>query len=171
MDNLELVKTAREILKYKTFYIWGSFGSLITKEFLETKFRQYPVYYTQKKKQEALCQCHGNVFGFDCIGLIKGILWGWNGDISKTSGGAKYSSNKVPDITANMAISMCQNVSTDFSKIQIGSVVWLKGHIGIYVGNNEVIESTPAWKGGVQLTKLSQRNWLRHGKLPWVVYK
>ena len=33
------------------------------------------------------------VYGFDCVNLIKGVLWGWSGDASKTYGGAAYKSN------------------------------------------------------------------------------
>ena len=30
-----------------------------------------------------------DTFGFDCVCLIKGILWGWDGDKNATYGGAK----------------------------------------------------------------------------------
>ena len=99
----------------------------------------------------------------DCSGLIKGILWGYpeNG---------KYASNGVPDINANTIISKCINVSTDFSLIGKGEFVWMSGHCGVYIGNSQVIESSPKWENGVQITKLSQRNWKKHGKLPWIDY-
>lgn len=102
---------------------------------------------------------------WDCSGLIKGILWGYpfNG---------KYKSNYVPDVNANTIISKyCTNVSTNFNKIEIGEFVWLNNHCGIYIGNGEVIESTPIWENGVQVTKLNKRNWVKHGKLVWIDYK
>lgn len=99
----------------------------------------------------------------DCSGLIKGVLWGYPDN-------GKYASNGVPDINANTIISKCKNVSTDFSKIKKGEFVWMSGHCGIYIGNGQVIESSPAWENGVQITKLSQRKWKKHGFLPWIDY-
>jgi hypothetical protein len=76
-------------------------------------------------------------------------------------------------------IAKCSGVSTDFSdinKIAVGEVVWLPGHIGIYVGNGLVVECTPAWANCVQFTSLGKipgynsRKWTKHGKLPYVTY-
>ena len=47
----------------------------------------------------------------------------------------------------------------------------MKGHCGIYIGNGQVVESSPKWKNGVQITSLSARNWQKHGKLPYVEYE
>lgn len=99
----------------------------------------------------------------DCSGLIKGILWGYPGN-------GKYTSNGVLDYNADTMIKKCKNVSTDFSKITKGEFVWLQGHCGIYIGDNKVIESSPKWENGVQITKLSQRKWKKHGKLPYIDY-
>lgn len=99
----------------------------------------------------------------DCSGLIKGILWGYPDN-------GKYASNGVPDYNANTIITKCKNVSNDFSKIKKGEFVWLSGHCGIYIGANLVIESSPMWENGVQITRLSQRKWKKHGKLPWIDY-
>lgn len=99
----------------------------------------------------------------DCSGLIKGILWGYPDD-------GKYASNGVPDNNADTIITKCKNVSTNFNTISKGEFVWMSGHCGIYIGNGQVIESSPKWENGVQITKLSQRNWKKHGKLPWIDY-
>lgn len=99
----------------------------------------------------------------DCSGLIKGVLWGYPDN-------GKYASNGVLDINANTIISKCKDVSTDFSIISKGEFVWMSGHCGVYIGNGQVIESSPAWENGVQITKLLQRKWKKHGKLPWIDY-
>ena len=120
-----------------------------------------------------------DTFGFDCVNLIKGLLWGWSGDTGKTYGGAKYASNGVPDTNADGMIQLCKEVSTDFSKIEVGEAVWLKGHIGVYIGDGLAVESTPAWKNCVQVTAVHNigkksgykgRKWTKHGKLPFVSY-
>lgn len=119
------------------------------------------------------------VYGFDCVCLIKGVLWGWNGNASKTYGGAGYAVNGVPDIGADTMITKCSGVSTDFSKIVPGEAVWLSGHIGVYIGGGKVIECTPAFKNCVQVTAclnigaisgMNGRRWTKHGKLPYITY-
>jgi hypothetical protein len=104
------------------------------------------------------------------VGLVKGVLWGWNGDESKSYGGAVYASNGVPDISADAMIGRCKEVSSSMSGIAVGEFLWMKGHCGVYIGNGQVVESSPKWKNGVQITSLSARNWLKHGKLPYVEY-
>ena len=157
----------------KTVYAWGMFGSTITRERVNEKAKQYPYWYTQSKLNSIfypLCSANPPVWGFDCVGLIKGVLWGWDGNESKSYGGAVYASNGVPDISADAMIGRCKSVSSDFSSVAIGEFLWMKGHCGIYIGNGKVVESTPKWNNGVQITSLSARSWLKHGKLPYVEY-
>lgn len=102
----------------------------------------------------------------DCSGLIKGILWGYPKH-------GKYGSNGVPDVNAHsLMFQWCNGVSSDMSssKIQKGELLWLDGHCGVYLGNGNVVESSPKWENGIQITKLSQRKWLRHGKLLFIDY-
>lgn len=148
----------------KTVYMWGTFGQPVTQALISSKTRQYPVWYNQSK-QSQLKRLINTANAFDCVGLIKGILWGWT-----PTSAAKYCSSGVPDISADQMIKVCEDVSSSMKNISAGEVVWLPGHIGVYIGNGNVIESTPAWKDGVQITDLSARNWKAHGKLPWVEY-
>lgn len=127
---------------------------------------------------------NGTSWGWDCVCLIKGILWGWNNNKNiPRGGGANYGSNGVPDYGENKIITLCNNVSTDFSKIEAGEVVWMDGHIGTYIGNGEVIEATAGWNTWkvikTQLGKDGSRTyngqggsvkWQKHGFLPYVDY-
>lgn len=156
-----------------TVYAWGMFGSPITKTIVTGKARQYPSWYTDTRLKGVFTPLYGRnppAWGFDCIGLIKGVLWGWEGDTSKSYGGATYASNGVPDVSADTMISRCSDVSADFNNISIGEYLWMKGHCGIYIGDGLVVESSPKWRNGVQITDLKARKWLKHGKLPWVEY-
>lgn len=158
----------------KTVYAWGMFGSPITASVVNGKAMQYPAWYTNYRLNSIFAPLYGKnppVWGFDCVGLIKGVLWGWNGEKDKTYGGAVYASNGVPDISADAMIDRCSAVSSDFNKIAVGEYLWMKGHCGIYIGDGQVIESTPKWGNGVQITSLSSRNWTKHGKLPYVEYE
>ena len=119
------------------------------------------------------------VFGFDCVCLIKGILWGWRGDASKTYGGASYAVNGVPDIGADTMITKCKGVSTNFSNVEVGEALWCSGHIGVYIGGGLAVECSPAFENDVQITAVKNmgtksgynaRTWTKHGKLPYIEY-
>lgn len=178
MSLLMKVSSFVEILKsiatdHKTVYAWGMFGTLITATSVAGKAKQYSYWYTESKINSIFAPIYRTgslVWGFDCVGLIKGVLWGWNGDKSKTYGGAVYASNGVPDISADAMIDKCLNISSDLSKIGVGEFLWMKGHCGIYIGNGQVVESSPKWGNGVQITNVSARAWLKHGKLPYIIY-
>lgn len=164
----------------KSYYLWGTFGAPLTGELIVQKAKQYPAHYPDARRAKmAVCAAQGNYWAFDCIGLIKSILWGWNGDRGRAYGGATYAANGVPDLDANTAIERCSGVSTSFAGIVPGEVVWMRGHIGIYIGGGRVVEATAAWDSGVQvsacgnlgaITGLHTRTWVKHGKLPWVDY-
>ena len=157
----------------KTVYAWGMFGAPITKLNVHHKAKQYPSWYTEKKISTVFEPLYHNkppAWGFDCVGLVKGVLWGWNGETEKTYGGAIYASNGVSDISADAMIDRCLQVEDNFNSIAVGEYLWMKGHCGIYIGNGQVVESSPKWKNGVQITSLSARSWQKHGKLPYVIY-
>lgn len=121
---------------------------------------------------------------FDCICLIKAVLWGFNFNKNKPrGGGAVYTSNGVPDIGENSMINQCKNVSSDFTNIKKGEMLWMDGHAGVYVGDGNVIEATAGWdtwkviksqigKNGERTYngKGGSRNWEKHGFLPYVDY-
>jgi hypothetical protein len=149
------------------------FGSIITKSRVQEKAKQYPYWYTERKIASVFSPLYGSnppVWGFDCIGLIKAVLWGWDGDETKVYGGAIYAYNGIPDASADAMIGKCTDVSSNLNSISVGEFLWMKGHCGVYIGNSKVVESSPKWANGVQVTALTARNWLKHGKLPWVEY-
>ena len=179
--NRELIDALYNVVKnYKTVYMWGVFGSPVNESIIAGKTKQYPAWYTAARQAEFRKLIGQGYFGFDCVNLIKGLLWGWNGDASKPNGGAGYNTNGVPDINADQMINACRNVSVDFSKIEAGEAVWMKGHIGVYIGGGKVIECTPSWSNNVQITAVrnigsivgfNSRQWTSHGKLPYIVYE
>ena len=87
LNATEFAATLYEIAKTKkTVYAWGMFGSPITKSIVSGKAKQYPSWYTQSKLESVFSPLYGSnppVWGFDCIGLIKGVLWGWQGVTDK----------------------------------------------------------------------------------------
>lgn len=182
MNASELIKKLQGVVdNHATLYVMGCFGAPLTGANVSRYCSNHS--YNKAADRTAMIKAAANknppVFGFDCVCLIKGILWGWTGDASKTYGGAVYASNAVPDIGADSMIKVCKDVSTDFGKIVPGEAVWLSGHIGVYIGGGKVIECTPAFKNCVQVTAclnigsiagISGRKWTKHGKLPYITY-
>lgn len=179
MKDQVLIETLKKIAnEYKTLYVMGCFGAPLNDK-NKQRYCNNHQYNKSADRQAMIKAASSNTFGFDCVCLIKGVLWGWSGDTSKTYGGATYASNGVPDISADGMIQFCQNVSTDFSTIVPGEAVWLSGHIGIYIGGGLAVECTPKWKNCVQITAVANigavagyqaRKWTKHGKLPYVEY-
>lgn len=178
MNNKELVAKLVEIAKnYKTLYVMGCFGAPMTAA-NKTRYCNNHSYNKKAARQAMIKAASDDTFGFDCVNLIKGVLWGWNGDKTKTYGGAKYAVNGVPDVSADGMIAKCLNVSTDFTHLEVGEAVWMSGHIGIYIGDGLAVECTPSWKNCVQITACNctksgynRRNWTKHGKLPYITYE
>lgn len=114
-------------------------------------------------------------FIFDCVCFVKSLIDGFAADPNKPYGGATYG-KPCPD-AYNDVMSMlkkhCVDVSSDMSNIMPGEFLAYidYSHCGIYLGgpNKEVVECTPRWKNGVQITRLDQPErkslWGFHGKL------
>ncbi len=178
MTGAELAKKLRNIAeKRKTVYVQGCFGAPMKTAYIP----RYLNAYSYNKSREKIIRAVENkgYFGFDCVCLIKGILWGWNGDQTKAYGGATYASNGVPDIGTEGMIGKCSDVSKKFDCVEIGELLWKKGHVGVYIGEGLAVECTPAWENKVQITAVGnigsvqgykKRSWTSHGKLPYVTY-
>lgn len=179
MTNIEFVNKIKQIaIEFETLYVLGCFGAPLN----DKNKKRYSKNNSFNKKFDRAKKINcatSDTFGFDCSNLIKSVLWGWNGDVLKTYGGAKYASNGIPDINADTMITKCYEVSTDFSDIEVGEVVWIKGHIGVYIGDGFCVECVAKWKDGVQITAIknigtkagyNSRKWTKHGKLPYIKY-
>lgn len=163
---------------YNTLYVMGCFGAPMNDANKERYIKHCAHYNGLPERSQMIKSATANTFGFDCVCLIKGLLWGWCGDENHIYGGATYCSNDVPDIDEDYMINLCENVSTDFSKIEVGEAVWMQGHIGVYVGDGLAVECTPKWENKVQITACNctkagynRRDWVKHGKLPYVSYE
>lgn len=177
MKSSEFVKKLENIAKnYKTLYVMGCIGAPMTKA-NKTRYINHHEYNRKAERTAMINAATTNTFGFDCVCLIKSVLWGWNGSTNRTYGGAAYCSNGVPDVSADGMIQLCSGISTDFNNIEVGEAVWCEGHIGVYIGNGLAIECTPKWDNCVQITACNRsisgyhtRNWKKHGKLPYIEY-
>ena len=179
MTNIELVAKLRNVAdNHKTVYGLGMYGHLITDAIIDSKAKQLPNFYTAAKVKKLRSLVGKNYFGFDCLGLVEGIFWGWTGNVNDSKGGAVYGKNDVPDTNAAGIIKMCEGVSSIFADIKVGELLWMPGHVGVYIGNGQAIEATPQWDDDVQYSNVANlgndsghsRAWQKHGKLPWIEY-
>lgn len=173
----EFLEKMRLAANVKSLYIKGCFGAPMN-DTNKKRYTKNHEYNRRPARTAKILAAGPDVFGSDCCGIIKGCLWGFSADASKRYGGAEYKSNGVPDIGADDMIKACKDATTDFSHIEPGMLVWMSGHVGIYVGDGQVVESTPSYKDGCQITNLGNlgyktgnwRSWKKCGHLPWVEY-
>ena len=152
MKASEFVAKLKDVAQnYKTLYVMGCFGAPLTGGNVSRYCNNHA--YNKQAARTKMIKAAANqnppVFGFDCVCLIKGILWGWRGDASKTYGGASYAVNGVPDIGADTMITKCKGVSTNFSNVEVGEALWCSGHIGVYIGGGLAVECSPAFENDV----------------------
>lgn len=183
MKSTEFIEKLTDIAKnYKTLYVMGCFGAPLTGSNVTRYTTNHS--YNKQAARTAMIKAAANktppVYGFDCVCLIKGVLWGWCGNAAKTYGGASYACNGVPDIGADTMITKCTGVTTDFSGIVPGAAVWCSGHIGVYIGDGLAVECSPKWANNVQITAVANlgtkagynaRTWTKWGKLPYIKYE
>lgn len=144
-------------------YVWGTYGNVLTEPLLEYKVEQYPDGVGQ---YETFIRSHWmNGRTTDCVGLIKGYGW-----LDPDTLAIRYGTNGMPDIGAN---AMCHNatVSGPISTMPDtpGLAVWMDGHIGVYIGNGEVIEASSTKKGVIK-TQLAGRGWSMWLEIPYIGY-
>lgn len=175
----ELAQACRALAEnYRTVYVKGAFGWPMNKANQDRAIKAY-AYNAQEARAAKLRSATDDTFGVDCVCMLKALLWGWNGDKTKPYGGAVYQSNGVPDVNEAGMLERCRSVSTDFSRLEPGELLWLPGHMGIYIGDGLAVEATPIWKDGAQITAVHNlgkkagyhgRKWTKHGFLPWLRY-
>ena len=180
MKSSELVAKVVDIAKHsKTLYVMGCFGAPLTDTNKSRYIKNHP-YNMAAARTSMIMAATPDTFGFDCVNLTKGILWGWNGNKNAYHGGARYAGNAVPDVSADGMIAKCKDVSASgWDKLVPGEGLWMPGHWGMYIGDGLAVECTPIWDNGVQITCVgnigikggyNSRVWKKHGKLPWVDY-
>lgn len=155
--NLGLVESCKKYLGHPYWY--GTFGQIATETLLQQKSKQYPAHYGSSRMAKYRSQIGNQVF--DCIGLVKAYLWNENGKIT-------YNSNQ--DKSADTMLSICKEKGPINTMPEMpGILVFMPGHVGVYIGNGEVIEAR-GFSYGVVKTRLTGRGWKNWGKCPYLQY-
>lgn len=174
----DFIRMLKKAYNSKTLYVMGGWGFPLNSDNKKRTFIQ--PYNCKPERKVKINAASSDTFAFDCCGLPRSILWGWNGNTKARNGGAEYCANGVPELDAKeFMFEGCTEQSRDFSKIEPGEFLWLDGHCGVYLGDGLAIESTPKWKDGVQITAVANigkkkgyesRTWTYHGHLKYVDY-
>lgn len=144
-------------------YVWGTYGNVLTDSLFDYKLEQYPDGVGNYENFIEATWLGGRTT--DCVGLIKG--YGWLDPDTLTIG---YATNGMPDYGANQMYRSASVSGTIDTIPEIpGLAVWCDGHIGVYIGDGEVIEAMGT-KYGVVKTKLADRNWTHWLEIEYISY-
>lgn len=144
-------------------YVWGTYGNVLTESLFEYKLEQYPDGVGTYEDFIKTNWLGGRTT--DCVGLIKG--YGWLDPDTLT---IEYATNGMPDYGANQMYRSASVSGTIDTIPEIpGLAVWCNGHIGVYIGNGEVIEAMGT-RYGVVRTRLADRNWTHWLEIEYISY-
>lgn len=162
-NNLDIVKWAVHAQENRWGYVYGTYGDMLNETLLTSKLSQYPDEvgsYEEFIRQNWLGRRTA-----DCVGLIKGYSW-YDTEIARIQIGT----NGMPDISANTMFENASEKGTIDTIPEIpGLAVWHEGHIGIYIGNGEVIQAANT-NAGVIRTPIGQSGWSHWLKIPYISY-
>lgn len=162
-NNLDLVQWAIEAHSSGWGYVWGTYGHVLTRSYYEAKLAQYP-------------EGVGNYADFiqanwlgkrtaDCVGLVKGYCW-----FDPEAQSIGYAVNGMPDIATEQMIEWCDEKGSIDTMPEIpGLLLWMDGHVGIYIGDGYAIEAMGT-RYGVVKTQVAGRGWVKWGKIPCIEY-
>lgn len=117
----------------------------------------------------------------DCLNTIKALLNGYDVN-KKTIGYYQRDLSNTGDVTEATLLSMCTDISTDFSQIPKGALLYMRGHVGTFVSLTKrngkeynVIECTKSFGGGIVYswvdadgTRRSHKGGVKNGK--WIQF-
>lgn len=164
-NNLDLVKWCENAYKNGWGYVYGGYGQVCTKQYLDQQASLFPSNNEAGGEMREVGEKWLGKRVCDCIGLIKSYAW-YNADSGKIVAG----SNGFTDCGANSIwSSVTESGPISNMSDTPGLAVWMDGHIGVYIGNGEVIEAQGTAYGVVK-TQLKGRGWTRWLKIPNIKY-
>ena len=139
-------------------YWMGTYGNTASEALYKAKKAQLPQYYTATDFSK---QYGKRVH--DCVGMIKGYRWS-----DTPTSTPKYVASQ--DVAVSGLYAQCSKKGSISSMPDVpGTCVFMDGHVGVYIGNGQVIEARGHAYGVVQ-TRLANRGWTRWGQPSWLTY-
>lgn len=171
--NEGLVAHVQKALKLKTKYMWGGILRPITDKYIDMLSGIYGASQYSASRIKMLKNLPDGYFGVDCVGLVKSYYW--SGKADGGTGSPNYGKAGYPDVNANAMFAAAKVKGPIKTIPEIpGLVVYSKSHphVGVYIGDGYVIESTLTSRGdGVIKTKLSDwKGWEYWFECPYIKY-
>ena len=161
-NNIQLVEYCNKLYNAGARYWFGTFGQIASNNLWKVKKQQYPEKYKSSKDKQIKKDIEEGRIVTDCSGLIKGFM------MTRDNGQIVYTPSL--DLGANGYYNNAKEKGTIKTMPDIpGLAVWKEGHIGVYIGNGEVIEAR-GFDYGVQKYKLSERPYTKWLKVPGLEY-
>ena len=175
----DLIAKFQYALSNKWGYIWGTAGEKWTQSRQDALIRYFVTLYGVNWKKSAKAKKNDRYYGAtngskwightvaDCSGLF---YWAF-----RQLGGYMYhGSNTMYDKYCTSKGQLSRGGRTDGKKLKPGTAVFTgttakHGHVGLYVGNDLVIEASGT-NAGVITTKISNGKWTFWGELKGVIY-
>ena len=162
-NNLDLVKWSEFAADKGWGYVWGTYGTVLSPDFLESKIIQYPD--EVGGKEDFIRENWLGKRTADCVGLIKGYSW-----YDTASQMTILVSNGMRDIGADTMYENATEKGTIDTIPEIpGLAVWKEGHIGVYIGEGEVVEAYRTTSGVIR-SELANGGWTHWLKIPYINY-
>ena len=162
-NNLDLAEWAKNAQSRGWGYVWGTYGQVLTKDLYKAKANQYPDEvggYADFIEEHWIGRRTA-----DCIGLIKGYGW-----FDPKTEKIRYGTNGMPDIGADTMFRNAKEKGAIDTIPEIpGLAVWHEGHIGIYIGDGQVIHASGTRSGVIQ-TPVNDSGWTHWLKIPYITY-
>ena len=161
-NNNQLVEYCNKLYEAGARYWFGTFGQKASTNLWKVKKQQYPSMYKSSRDKQIKKDIEEGRIVTDCSGLIKGFM------MLRDNGQIVYTPSL--DLGANTYYNRAKEKGTIKTMPDIpGLAVWKEGHIGVYVGNGEVIEAR-GFDYGVVKYKLSERPYTKWLKIPNLEY-
>lgn len=145
-------------------YVYGTYGTVLSESMLTAKMEQYPDEVATK--EQFIRDTWLGKRTADCVGLIKG--YGWFNTVSQET---VIGANNMQDWSAN-GMYDAATVKGEISTMPEtpGLAVWKDGHIGIYIGDGNVIEAYNTERGVIR-SVLSDGGWTHWLEVPNINYE
>lgn len=163
-----MVKTSKGLASFAVQclgrpYIYGTYGQILTERLLLDRASTYPSRIGPERVKYAREHYIGKRVS-DCEGMIKNYLWADSPDTAPTY-------NASQDLSANGAFQAAAvKGKIDTIPEVPGICVRYSGHVGVYIGNGEVVEER-GFNYGCVKTRLNDRAWTDWFEHPWIDYK
>lgn len=153
--------------KIGCYYWFGCFGQMASRKLYNSKKLQYPKYYTASDFEKQIANPKQV---FDCSGLIKAYLWTKSIDDTNPI----YNAKEDDSATAFYNAAKIKGTLPTDKVLKPGTLIFkgsdkTKSHVGVYIGDDQVIEAKGHSYGVVQ-TKFSTGNWKYYAECSFIEY-